>query len=400
LEAFSLTIDQPGDTIEQDQVLIRYGEISLKSPGVRRNLENMLVRHIKFMLKRQGVPFEKVWRERGRLFVGTPESTAATEVVSRVFGVVSASPVWTVIDPTIEAIKSAVQQLAPSLLQPGISFAVRARRTKTHSFTSLDLARQIGAVIIAAAEELGHDIRVDLEQPDLEVHVEVRFKQAHIFTSIMKGPAGFPYGSQGTVIGLHSGGIDSPVAQWLMMKRGCNVIPLFLDTDQPGKPTLRRRALKTAQALAEWKPLSEPYLLAVPYREVLEKFMRTRRMLYRIATKLAKREKAVALVTGENLGQVASQTLANLVVLEKATMLPVFRPIIGFDKTETMQLARRIGTYQESAKDVGSCFAVPPTPTTQGRPADLEEAESVLDIEQLVETCLDQLERIPLTSGN
>ncbi|MFX1476015.1 MAG: hypothetical protein ACFFCO_11150, partial [Promethearchaeota archaeon] len=150
------------------------------------------------------------------------------------------------------------------------------------------------------------------------------------------------------------------------------------------------------------------YLLVVPYRTILERFMRTsqpkltcllcKRMLYRIATKLAKVEKAVALVTGESLGQVASQTLANLVVLDQAAQLPVFRPLIGFDKTETMQLARRIGTYHASAKDVGTCFAVPPIPTTQGRPSDLEAAEATLDIEQLMETCLDQLERIPLNS--
>ncbi len=368
----------------------------------------MLVRHIRFMLKRKGVPFERIWRERGRIFVSTPESTRAAEVVSRVLGVVSTSPVWTIQPPTMEDIKAATRQLVPSLLRTGISFAVRARRTKSHGFTSQDLARQLGATIIKAAEEEGYEVKVDLEEPDLVVYVEVRFKQAHIFTRILKGPEGLPYGSQGTVIGLHSGGIDSPVAQWMMMKRGCHIIPLFLDTDEPGKSTLRRRALKTALALAEWKPLPKPYLLVVPYREILEKFMRTsqpkltcllcKRMLYRIATKLAAKEKAVALVTGETLGQVASQTLANLIVLEQATKLPVFRPLIGFDKTETMQLARRIGTYQESAKDVGTCFAVPPTPTIQGRPNELEGVEATLNIDQLVEACLDQLERIPLTS--
>jgi thiamine biosynthesis protein ThiI len=367
----------------------------------------MLMEHIRFMLNRQRVPFDKVWRERGRVFVSTPEALTAAETISRVLGVVSTSPVWTIQPPTMEEIETAVRQLVPSLLQPGISFAVRARRTKSHDFTSLDLARQVGATILQAGESKGYKITVDLDAPDLEIFIEVRFKQAHVFTRVLKGPEGLPYGSQGTVIGLHSGGIDSPVAQWLMMKRGCHVIHLFLDTDEPGSSTLRQRALKTAQALAEWKPVSDPYLLVVPYRAVLEQFMGTskpqltcllcKRMLYRIATKLAEKEEAVALVTGETLGQVASQTLANLVVLEQATQLPVFRPLIGFDKTETMQLARRIGTYQASAKDVGSCFAVPPTPTTQGRPSDLAEAEASLDIDQLVKDCLDQLERIPLT---
>jgi thiamine biosynthesis protein ThiI len=257
-----------------------------------------------------------------------------------------------------------------------------------------------------AAREADCPVSVDLEHPDVEVNVEVRDMDAYAFVEAFSGPGGLPYGSQGTLIGLHSGGIDSPVAQWLLMKRGARVIPLYLDTDDPTKPRLRRRAIDAARQLARWMPEPNPELIIVPYRETLHKLTETgkpsltcllcKRMMYRIAAAVADREGAVGLVTGENLGQVASQTLSNLVLLNQAIRLPVFRPLIGFDKVETEQLARRIGTYETSAKDVGVCFAVPEHPAIAGNRVDISSAERTMDIDQVVAACLEHAERTSL----
>jgi thiamine biosynthesis protein ThiI len=249
-------------------------------------------------------------------------------------------------------------------------------------------------------------VSVDLEHPDVEVNVEVRDKNAYAFFEVVPGPGGLPYGCQGTLVGLHSGGIDSPVAQWLLMKRGARVIPLYLDTDEPGHPRLRKRAIETGKHLAHWMPEPNPELIIVPYHATLRRLAKTqkpnltcllcKRMMYRIAAAVASQEGAVGLVTGENLGQVASQTLTNLVLLDQTIALPVFRPLVGFDKVETEQLARRIGTYQASAKDVGVCFAVPEHPAIAGTPPDVMAAEAALEINEMVVACTEHAERIPL----
>jgi len=397
--------DSTGRAPESDRVLVRYGEISLKSPGIRRYLETMLIRHLQAMLKRQTVPINRLWRERGRIFLTTPDPQAAARVAAGVFGVVSASPVWT-LPPTMDGIDEWVGHYVSAFLRAGQKFAVRTRRTKTQVFTSQDLARRLGATVMQAAAAADCPVSVDLEHPDVEVNVEVRDKNAYAFFEVVPGPGGLPYGCQGTLVGLHSGGIDSPVAQWLLMKRGARVIPLYLDTDEPGHPRLRKRAIETGKHLAHWMPEPNPELIIVPYHATLRRLAKTqkpnltcllcKRMMYRIAAAVASQEGAVGLVTGENLGQVASQTLTNLVLLDQTIALPVFRPLVGFDKVETEQLARRIGTYQASAKDVGVCFAVPEHPAIAGTPPDVMAAEAALEINEMVVACTEHAERIPL----
>jgi thiamine biosynthesis protein ThiI len=397
--------DSTHELRELNRVLVRYGEISLKSPGIRRYLEAMLVRHLGAMLRRRNVDVTRVWRERGRIFIATSDPQTGAQVAAGVFGVVSASPVWT-LPATMDGIDKWIRQHVSLFLQPGQKFAVRTRRTKSQAFTSQDLARRLGATIMEAAAAVKSSVSVDLEHPDVEVNVEVREKNAYAYSEVFAGPGGLPYGSQGTLVGLHSGGIDSPVAQWLLMKRGARVIPLYLDTDDPARPRLRARAIETARCLARWIPERKAELLVVPYRETLQRLttakkrnltcLLCKRMMYRIAAAVAAREGAVGLVTGENLGQVASQTLTNLVLLNQATSLPVFRPLVGFDKVETEQLARRIGTYQVSAKDVGVCFAVPEHPAIAGSLADVNGAEAALDANGMVAACVEHAERIAL----
>ncbi len=393
---------EPG---EPDQVLVRYGEIALKSPGVRRHLETLLHQHLITMLTRHNVNYTKIARERGRFFIKTTQPSVVAHVASGVFGVVSTSPVWSVPSKP-EKIVGLAKKLAPQMVAGSDSFAVRARRLKTHPFTSQEVAAQVGAAIIEATASGSSPPRVDLDNPAVEVNVEVREKSSYIFSEIIVGPGGLPYGSQGKVVGLHSGGLDSPVAQWLMMKRGARVIPLFFDSDVPSNDPLRKRAIASAKRLVKWMPEKKPELLVVPYYEILRQLQMSdypkitcvlcKRMIYRMGAMVAAQEKAKALVTGETLGQVASQTLANLTILDSAVALPIFRPLIGLDKTETMDLARRIGTYDISSKDVGDCFAVPKQPTIAAQLDQIHEAEATLSIPEMVKDAISRLERVSL----
>ena len=392
-------------TVEADKVLVRYGEIGLKSVGVRRHLETLLQQHLNVMLTRHNVTYTKITRERGRFFINTSDPSATAHVASGVFGVVSTSPVWTV-QSKPEKIVTLAKKLAPQLIAKGESFAVRARRVKTHSFTSQDIAAMVGAAITEATAYDSSPPRVDLSNPAVEINVEIREKSSYIFTEVIVGPGGLPYGSQGKVIGLHSGGLDSPVAQWLMMKRGARVIPLFFDSDVPPNEPLRTRAIASAKGLAKWMPIKTPELLVVPYYEILRQLQMPKypkitcvlckRMMYRMGAMVAAQEEAKALVTGETLGQVASQTLTNLTILDSAVALPIFRPLIGLDKTETMDLARRIGTYDASSKDVGDCFAVPKQPTIAALLDQIHEAEATLPIPEMVTDAVSRIERVSL----
>jgi thiamine biosynthesis protein ThiI len=355
------------------------------------------------MLNRHKIPFTEIVRERGRFFIHTPAAKKATEVCTRVFGVVSASPVWNV-PATMETITSLVAARAPSLLQKHQTFAIRARRLKTHEFSSQDIAKQVGSTVIQTMSAVGHPVTVNLDSPDVEIHIEARQHHAYIFTETLPGPGGFPYGSQGSVIGLHSGGLDSPVALWLLMKRGARVIPLYFDTDTPNAPRLRERALESMKILAQWVPTKHLDLLIIPYREILSQFQSSthpkltcilcKRMMYRLGAMVAAQEQAKALVTGEMLGQVASQTLTNLTVLSSAVSIPIMRPLVGLDKNETMALARRIGTYTASSKDVGDCFAVPDQPSIGASLDKVHAAESELQIPELAQRALAKLERV------
>jgi thiamine biosynthesis protein ThiI len=389
--------------LKPDRVLVRYGEIGLKSPGVRRHFESLLHNHLVFMLKRHGVEYSNITRERGRFFIQTSETAASARVVSRVFGVVSASPVWTIPSKPDKIIQQ-VKALTPHLLLVGQSFAVRARRVKTHPLTSQEIAARVGAAIIEETGKAEQAALVNLDSPDVEIHIEVREKFSYIFTTAIEGPGGFPYGSQGTVLGLHSGGLDSPVAQWIMMKRGARVIPLYFDSDIPPKHDLKTRSIQTAKILAEWIPNNKAEMLIIPYFEILRQLqlpkypkitcILCKRMMYRIGAMVAAQEKAKALVTGETLGQVASQTLDNLAILDSAVTIPIFRPLIGIDKSQTMDWARRIGTYDISSQDLGDCFAVPKQPSIAAVLAEIHEAEASLDIPEMVRTAVSQLERV------
>ncbi|KXS46122.1 MAG: thiamine biosynthesis protein ThiI, partial [Methanohalophilus sp. T328-1] len=206
-------------------VIIRYGELSLKSPGVRNFFERTLVNNLKAMLDQQAVSYNEVIRDRGRIFVES-DNPAAAKVCANVFGVVSTSFARKV-DPNLKSAAEECAATAGEFIAESESFAIRPRRSGNHSFTSTDLGRSCGDAVYEKLESLGRNPSVNLDDPDKEIFVEMRQNAAYVFTGISKGVGGLPVGTQGKMVVLLSGGIDSPVAAWLLMRRGVKVIPVF-----------------------------------------------------------------------------------------------------------------------------------------------------------------------------
>jgi thiamine biosynthesis protein ThiI len=302
-----------------------------------------------------------------------------------VFGVEHVLPVVDA-GPSLEAIEEAAAAAVDG--ESGArTFGVRARRaTKDLPFTSMDVQRRVGARIQAAT-----GWTVDLEHPDVPVRVEVVNKSAFVGFGGARGPGGLPTGVSGRVACLISGGIDSPVAAYQLLRRGATMVYVHFHSYPHTGIESQEKARELASLVHPLGHHAKLYL--VPFAELQRRIVVEcpaalrvvlyRRFMVRATEAIAREEGALALVTGESLGQVASQTLENLRVIDDAARLPILRPLIGLDKLEIVDMARRIGTYETSIEPHGDCcsFLMPPNPATRSRPGDLAEAEKVFDVE-------------------
>ncbi len=353
--------------------LVRYSEIFLKSEPVRRRWENALISNI-----REVLPGCRVRRERGRIWL---EGVVDPEKLKKVFGVVSFS---TCEYCTLEELNSFILPFCNKIgLHKAITFAIRVKRVGSHEFTSQQKAAELGYLILNEFQVL----KVNLECPEKEIFVEIRDKDCYLFDHMINGAGGIPLGVEGKVVALFSGGIDSPVAAWLMMKRGCKIIPIYFDIAPFSDGSILHRAKRVADILKGYQPDFEIRVVKDTFlerakevltREGVENYtcILCKRHMYRVAERIAKEEGAKGIVTGESLGQVASQTLDNLLVLDDACSLPVYRPLIGFDKVEIERIAKEIGTFEASILPASSCSAVPKKPATKAK------LEKVLDVER------------------
>jgi len=370
-------------------VLVSYSEIALKSRPVRSRLERQMADQIGFALRRAGYRDFTVHRRFGRIIVeGVPDEAA--EHVARVFGTVSAMP-STRVDPDMESVTAYVAEEARKAIKDGDGFAVRARVVGDQGYSSRDVEVEGGSKVLEALK--GRGVHVNLDAPDVTVHVEVRDRDAYVYSRVVPGVKGLPYGSQGRAVALYSGGIDSPVSMWMIMKRGVEVLPLFMDQRPYVGESYVERARACFRALAAYAPVERFSLYAAPMGPVMERILGSpeprftcvlcKRSMYRIAEAFAVERGAKALVTGESLGQVASQTLDNLYVLDHASSILVLRPNIGLDKVDIEAKAREIGTYHVTAKSVEGCKAVPSKPATRSGLKKIEALEQKLDLTSL-----------------
>jgi thiamine biosynthesis protein ThiI len=351
-------------------LLLRYGEIALKGKN-RVYFFRKLRRNVRKCLKANAIE-GKVWQEGQRVYLETDQVEEAVEAVRRVFGIVSLSPVRTVA-ANMDAITGEALALADHMgLDETRTFRVRVRRAdKSFPLISPEIERQVGERIVEATAA-----RPDLSKAaQVTVGIEIRDGRAMIFGENIPGPGGLPLGSQGRVVSLVSSGIDSPVASWLMMKRGCGVIPVHFSTSAAQTEQVEAIIEALSQYAYGWrlKPivLSHHEALA-PTLERLQAHRAGRwaclfckRVMLSKAAEIADEMGASAIVTGDSLGQVASQTLSNIEVISYGIEKPILRPLIGMDKTEIMALARQIGTYEPSTEDAQTCPFLPERPLTQ-----------------------------------
>ena len=383
--------------VKFDTVIVRFGgEIGIKSEWTRKSYENLILKNIKKALTFHNINLEEFSRYSGRIYIKTETPIEVSEKLVKVFGISSVSPA---IETTsnLEDIEEKSLELAKEKLGENAKFAVRCRRIGSHPYTSMDVCRRVGQIIL---DELAtRKLKVDLENPDVEIQIEIREDKAYVYSEVLHGPGGFPLGSQPKLVCLLSGGIDSPVACWLVMKRGAPITPIYFDNYPFTDETTLKRTVKVAEKLAEWAIGYSMKLYIVPHGpnliEIREKCperltcILCKRMMYRVAEEIARKEKAEGIVTGESIGEQASQTLWNLKVLDEAAkQYPVYRPLIGFDKVETERIAKKIGTYEISIQKAKGCEAVPKRPATRASLKNVIKAEKALDIESMVRSSI------------
>jgi thiamine biosynthesis protein ThiI len=377
-----------------DVVMVRYGELFLKSEPVKRQFIQNLLRNIGRALESEGLS-HRFELHRGRILIHGDHPTEIADLVSRIFGIVEVS-VCTLTGRTIQDVSRIAVERAASRLADGGSFAVRARRQGVEGTTSQEIGARVGAAILAAFPAA----TVDLTRPEYEVFVEMREYGSLVYDAPIPAPGGLPWGTQGRALSLLSSGIDSPVATWLMMKRGCEMACLHIDAGHYAGADVLSRALAHHATLSTWCrgfPMellvadAEPFYDALVSRPPARfRCVLCKRFMLRLGSRSARDRHDAVLVIGDSLGQVASQTLANMATISDAATVPLVRPLIAFDKNETVALARKIGTFHPEPADLG-CHAVPRMPATAAGADEIQEAEEQLGMDELVEAALDRI---------
>ncbi|OGF57350.1 MAG: tRNA 4-thiouridine(8) synthase ThiI [Candidatus Fraserbacteria bacterium RBG_16_55_9] len=368
-------------------ILIRFsGEISTKARQTRVHFTRRLTQNIKDALAGRSFKLQREW---DRLYVET-SSPEAAEALQRVFGIQSLSIVERRPGGHLGDVVQAGDELFRSRVK-GKRFAVRARRAGDHgndSFNSQDIARALGAAL------LPHALKVDLDNPEVTVYVEVRAGQAYFFTEQLPGPGGLPLGVEGRAVALVSGGFDSAVAAWFILKRGVALDYVFCNL---GGAAHQQGVLRVLKILSDnWSYGDRPQLHSIDFQPLVKEMQAKtqsrywqvllKRLMYHAAEQVARERHSLGIVTGEAIGQVSSQTLQNLYVISQTAKLPVLRPLVGFNKEEIIAHTRRIGTYEISAAVDEYCAIVPRHPATRAPLEIVLAEEEKLDLALLERT--------------
>ena len=384
---------------ERNILIVRAGEVALKGMN-KPYFERMLVDRIKANLKKiSEVGKDKdidIYRHEGLIYVKADKALDIDEIIHetvKVFGVASVSKAVEA-ESDLDAIGAeAVRYMKALIEERGIkTFKVEAKRAdKNFPVKSPEIGRIIGAKVLVGCKVL----KVDVHDPDVLLKVDVRHDVSYIYDSKVNGLGGLPLGTNGKGMTLLSGGIDSPVATWMMAKRGMMIEAVHYHSYPYTSERAREKVIELAQIVSQYTgrfkmhvinllPIQEEIVKNCPEEETT---IHVRRFMMRIAEKLAKEADCQALITGEDLGQVASQTAEALVVTDSVVSMPVFRPLIGMDKIEIMDRAQEIGTYEKSIEPYEDCCTVflPKHPATKPRLEKILESEARLDVEALVD---------------
>mgnify|MGYP000219628331 CR=1 FL=1 len=367
-------------------ILIAFGELFLKSERVRRLFSMKLINNISLSLKKAGINF-KIHTLRERIFVETREKNKAENFIKNVFGISwFAKAIF--LEGELEDLVKFVEKNYEKWIKRSQTFAIRLKKG--------ELSEKGEEIIRKVASKIKR--RVDLEKPSVELFLEARKRGWFIYFKKKKGKGGLPVGSGGKALTLISGGIDSPVAGYLIAKRGCENVWVHFHSF----PLVSNASIKKVEELAKiflnYQPRLKVYF--VPFSEIQMKIkacvepryriLLYRRLMLRIAEKIAEKEDCKGIVTGESLGQVSSQTITNLGIIEEVTSLPILRPLIGFDKEEIIKIAKKIGTYEISIKPQEDCCTLftPKHASAAGNLKLVRKFEKKLNIKEMIEKAL------------
>jgi tRNA uracil 4-sulfurtransferase len=380
------------------------GEIGVKSEWTRRMYERQLIKNMKHSLNELNLKPSAIVRARGRIYVITQTATETARALTRIFGISSVSPAKQTTSEMGDIYQTSLA-IAEIVIPEKATFVVRCHRVGTHPYSSQEVCRNLGEQILEHFPQ--KNLKVNLTKPDVTVTVEIRDKEAYVYAEQFPGQGGFPLGTQARTVCLLSGGIDSPVACWLTMKRGSPQIPIYIDNTPYTDERTKQKAIDTARKLQHWSTGYVRKIYIIPNGENIKAIQEKaparftcllcKRLMYRIAERIAENEKALGIVTGEAIGEQASQTMHNLFAIdEAATRFPIHRPLLGFDKLETEAIARKIGTFEISIMKAKGCTAAPSMPATQARLNAVKEAEAKLDMSAMVESALQNAQILDL----
>lgn len=387
----------------QDIILVKLGEIILKGLN-RRSFEQKLMAN----MRRKIAPYGNfsVYCLQSTVYVEAKDEDAdvgaAFEALKKVFGIITLTRA-AACEKDKDAITALAKEYLKEDLEKAASFKVESKRSdKSFPLTSIELSQYVGGEL----SEAFPDIKVEMHDPELTVFIEVRDKAAYVHSSPVKGAGGMPVGSNGKAVSLLSGGIDSPVSTYMIAKRGVKVIPVHFFSFPYTSEAAKEKVLELAHILEDY--CGKLTVEIVPFTRIQEEIREKcpeeyftlimRRFMMRIAERIANNYGAKAIVTGENLGQVASQTMEAMASTQSVISMPVLQPLIGMDKEEIIALARKLGTFDTSVLPYEDCCTVftPRHPRTHPNIEDVEKAESALDVEALVEEALAGIEKAEL----
>ncbi len=383
--------------------LLKMGEMVLKGLN-RRTFEERLMGNARRRLQKHGK--FRITSRQSITYIEPKEASCdmegAFETLRTLFGVVGLSRAKAC-EKTPEAILETAKTYLRDDLMEAATFKVESKRSdKTFPMTSIQLSQYVGGEL----NEAFPHIQADMHHPDVVVHVEVRDFAAYVHANPTPGAGGLPVGVGGKAVSLLSGGIDSPVASWMMAKRGVALEMVHFFSYPYTSPEAKEKVLELARLLTPWT--GRLVVHVVPFTQIQEELRRScpealftllmRRFMMRIAEKVAQRVGAEGLVTGESLGQVASQTMEAMAVTGQVCTLPVFRPVVGMDKEEIIRTARKIGTFETSILPYEDCCTVftPRHPKTRPHLDEIEAAEAALDIDGLIQAAVEGIERVVL----
>lgn len=378
------------------EIMVRYGELSTKGKN-RKTFIMQLAQNVKRALA--DFPALKIHADRDRMHIllNGEDSEEVIPKLSKVFGIQNFSPSIR-IEKEMPAIRAMVQEVVREVYTPGKTFKITAKRSD-HSFEldSNGLNQELGGAVIEAIPE----IQVQMKKPDINLRIEIRKDAAYLSYETIRGAGGLPVGTSGRGMLMLSGGIDSPVAGYLAMKRGVEVEAVHFASP----PYTSEQALQKAKDLAE---KLVPYVgtiqfIEVPFTEIQEEIKRvvpqgylmtiTRRLMLRLTDAIREMRKGLVIINGESLGQVASQTLQSMVAINEVTSTPIIRPVVSMDKTEIIEIAEKIDTFELAIQSFEDCCTIfaPPQPKTRPRLDKAQDYEARLDLEGLMARALEGL---------